>query len=186
MVRPVLLVVALLGLPCRLLDCLQCLLLHLLLVDRCAGFSLGSSSTLSRSCSPNTCITPWCYIRARPDDVTVRLADVLGAVRRLAGRRRDLNLVKHANTRPALDHVLNVRVRLDCVVVRDGADFEADLLTVGEDRLVPGGRLRARTHSFLVQVALTLQDWFKDSLSFGVHLCSIVLHATCADAWSCG
>ena len=35
-------------------------------------------------------------------------------------------------------------------------------------------------------VALTLQDWFKDSLSFGVHLCSIVLHATCADAWSCG
>ena len=161
MVRPVLLVVALLGLPCRLLDCLQRLLLHLLLVDRCAGFSLGSSSSSGCFCSPNTRIAPWCDVGARPDDVTVRLANVLGAVRRLAGRRRDLNLVEHANARPTLDHVLNVRVRLDCVVVGDGADFEADLLTVGEDCLVPGRRLRARTHSFLVQVALALQDGFE-------------------------
>ena len=161
MVRPGLLVVALLGLPCRLLDCLQRLPLHLLLVDRCAGFSLGSSSASSRSCSANTCIAPWGDVGARPDDVTVRLADVLGAVRRLAGRRRDLNLVEHANAGPALDHVLNVRVRLDGVVVGDGADFEADLLTVGEDRMVPGGRLRARTHTFMVQVTLALQDGFE-------------------------
>ena len=48
MVRPSLLVVTLLRLPRRLLDRLQRLILHLMLIDRCASFTLGRSSTPSR------------------------------------------------------------------------------------------------------------------------------------------
>ena len=48
MVSPGLLVVTLLRLPRRLLDRLQRLILHLMLIDRCASFTLGSSSTPGR------------------------------------------------------------------------------------------------------------------------------------------